>query len=471
MIFHEILKKIRPIELRTNRIVADLAERGCVRIPTGFRPKAQGCEVGRSGSDRAALGHRPTIFTNRNVVAAVLLPPGARGHRHNPVGVGDGLMLFTARAVMKINLKVRALGTILSLLFLCSCVTTHHPTAIASASELPADATINKSAGRGGVLFITLRLENGEELPFDVDTGSGGTLFDKSLEPKLGKRLGTTSISSWGVNTGSGRYATPNLYLGSTRLVMGSDICTYDFKGNSSLAGRPIMGILGMDCLKHYCIQLDFEAGKMRFLNSDNLNTAELGKAYPLTFKGGRPHMNHVSLTGGKGTNSLIDLACFSDGFVEKGTVSGQDSGMVKVPEWVWDGEIYTNLLVGNSGNIIGLRFLARHLVTFDFPKGMMYLKQTSVGPLVDEDLEGAGKFLHDLKENGQLPGFSKDDRGTTATPEPNPNSVTFNYGKSGDSSIYHYTVGRESKESPWKLQKAWRADQNGRTIEEYPVL
>ena len=34
------------------------------RIPTGFRPKAQGCEEG------ATLGHRPSNLPNRNAVVA-----------------------------------------------------------------------------------------------------------------------------------------------------------------------------------------------------------------------------------------------------------------------------------------------------------------------------------------------------------------------------------------------------------------
>jgi len=42
--------------------------------------------------------------------------------------------------------------------------------AVVSATELPADATMNKDAGRGNLLFVTLRLESGEELPFFLDT-------------------------------------------------------------------------------------------------------------------------------------------------------------------------------------------------------------------------------------------------------------------------------------------------------------
>ena len=41
-----------------------------LRIPTGFRQKAQGCKLGQSGSDRATLGHRPPYLPNRNAVVA-----------------------------------------------------------------------------------------------------------------------------------------------------------------------------------------------------------------------------------------------------------------------------------------------------------------------------------------------------------------------------------------------------------------
>jgi len=45
--------------------------------------------------------------------------------------------------------------------------------------------------------------------------------------------------------------------------------------------------------------------------------------------------------------------------------------------------------------------------VTFDFPKGMMYLKQTSVGPLMMKIWKGRGNsYMTEVK--GQLPGFSK---------------------------------------------------------------
>jgi hypothetical protein len=89
MIPREILKKIRQIEIRTNRLVTELAERGCLQIPTGSRPKAQGCE------ERATLGYRPTNTPNRNAVAALPLSSASHGICHNSFGVDNDLILFT----------------------------------------------------------------------------------------------------------------------------------------------------------------------------------------------------------------------------------------------------------------------------------------------------------------------------------------------------------------------------------------
>jgi hypothetical protein len=50
------------------------------------------------------------------------------------------------------------------------------------------------------------------------------------------------------------------------------------------------------------------------------------------------------------------------------------------------------------------------------------------------------------------------------------PDSGSCDLAKEGDLTIYHYQVGRPSKNSPWKLEKAWRTDKNGRTVEAYPV-
>ena len=382
---------------------------------------------------------------------------------------------------------VRALGTFLSLLFLCSCAITHHPSAIVAATELPAEVSINKDAGCGNYLYVTLRMEDGEEFPMMVDTGSTGTILDKSLEPKLGRRIGAGTSAGWEGSSKVDAYAAPKLYLGNARLFTGGKV----WVGGSR--------ILGMDCLKHYCIQLDFAAGKMRFLKPDQVNASELGKAYPLTFKGNLPFIHHVGLLGGSDTNLLIDMGCRADGLAGKNAING----LVQFfPECVWDSETYSNITVVAVGhaNVLGLNFFARHLVTLDFPKQMMYLKQTDISPLAGDssmkvsnaEIEAPLKFLENLKENGQLSGVSKNEEAAICLEaysnfDPQPadsksvsyvrayfnsrhQSATFGFSKKSDLFICHYTVARASESSPWNLQKAWRTDQNGKTIEEFPV-
>ena len=350
---------------------------------------------------------------------------------------------------------------------------------------------MNEDAGRGGALVVTLRLEDGEELPFVVDTGSPLTHFDKSLEPKLGKRLHTGTFWNFGTGHEAGFYAAPRLYLGSTRLVTGSRSIAVDFKQLSSAASfadHHILGILGMDCLRHYCIQLDFEAGQMRFLNPHHLDTAKLGKAFPLTFSSEDqnkpeficPFIHQGGLIGETGTNLLIDTGDNLDGYLETllfwrevreevlvvTNQAAEDQGsrhhVAFFPQCVWSGQTYTNLIIQErpdpGPNLIGLRFLARHLVTFDFPKRIMYLKPTSTGPLAgdtflkmlaDATTEPA-KTLERLKSAGQLPGWPKDEAGQLHCfyhLQGDSNSETFNFRKNDDSSVYHYQVTRASED------------------------
>lgn len=258
--------------------------------------------------------------------------------------------------------------------------------------QIPDEVTINKDAGRGNFVFVTLRLESGEELPCMVDTGSPITVFDKALESKLGKRLKTGTMSMGWTKQKCGVYAAPKIYLGNTPLMTSGNVLTYDFKQAErhdtwARHHAPYLAILGMDCMKHYCIQIDFEAGKVRFLNPDHVDTTNLGNAFPLTFNGSHIYLQHTGLLGGSNTNALIDTGANIDGQVETGVLKGHDWETVRLPECVWVGETYTNLSVQIHGhaNMLGLKFLARHLVTFNFPKLIIYLKQTSVGPFADE--------------------------------------------------------------------------------------
>lgn len=414
---------------------------------------------------------------------------------------------------MRTILKPHTVSPFVCLLLLCSCATKPIASGLIPPPARPADVTINKDAGRGNHLYVTLRLQGGAELPFLVDTGSPVTILDKSLEPQLGRCLGTETLWNFGATYEASVYAAPKLYLGGTGLITDSNALTCDLvRKMSSPPGPPVMGILGLDCLRHYCIQLDFKARKMRFLDPEHVKPARLGQAFPLTFSNAgqghsewfHPYTSHCGLAGGPDADLLIDTGADCDGLLEpelfRGEVQEQRSRVpadtdqepnnLGLPQRVWGGSTYTSLWVrsginaaqdGGGENSLGLRFLARHLVTFDFPHRTMYLKQVRRGPLLDAELaaavRAAGKSAYPrarkLLKNGQLPGWSKEQRGTMKGVfefHQNPDTITFAAVKKGDSATYHYQFTRSSTDNPWQLQKAWRTDQNDHTVQEYPV-
>jgi hypothetical protein len=93
-------------------------------------------------------------------------------------------------------LAMKPIQTIAIALFVCllflklspcgaSAETIVHPPA---PIENPILRTFNRLPG----IFIKLRMENGKEYVFQIDTERPNTSLDKSLEPLLGKRLGSS---------------------------------------------------------------------------------------------------------------------------------------------------------------------------------------------------------------------------------------------------------------------------------------
>ena len=280
----------------------------------------------------------------------------------------------------------KSAALILGLFVLCTC-------AGAQPSNLPPEVAINGEAGHGGSLVVNLQMA-GEELPFILDTGTSGTVFYRSMAPKLGQPIGTARIKHWGVFTTENIYVMPKLSLGGVPLIGGDKTVTVgrDAPPDGS-RGQPV-GILGYDCLRHYCVQLDFAAGKLRFLDEEHANKSDWGRAFPivpLNENDGRPAVAE-NLLGQHGPHSLIDSGFTGGGWLMTNTFQQwtnrsmpQALGESRSPHGAFAGEKYPLLpldCLGVESDGIGLGFLARHLVTLDFPNHTMYLRRQSIGPV-----------------------------------------------------------------------------------------
>jgi hypothetical protein len=236
-----------------------------------------------------------------------------------------------------------------------------------------------------------------------------------------------------------------------------------------------------MNCLQNYCIQLDFLASRMRFLDAKQSHRKSWGKKFPLTdFGDGRPFIreNLVGLRDSGTSATLVDTGCDFDGWLATNLFQQWTNhsktpakSEARAPDGILGGESYPDLLtLGEHGdsNGIGLLFLSQHLVTLDFPNRTMYLKRAR--PPKAEGFLAAQAALKLWLRKGELPGWSKGDAGTIIGANVTPDAVTWKIWKHGDSSAYCYQATRASEHSPWRLRRAWRMDQNEHTICEYPV-
>lgn len=387
----------------------------------------------------------------------------------------------------------RIISSILGLLLFCA------PAVLSS--TLPSDISMNRDAGRGGMLFITVRLDDGEKLPFILDTGSAITILDQSLEPKLGKRVRSDQLWTFGASSSVNVYFAPRLYLGKTQLMkIGPFVFTHDCRPLAAAVGHPVMGVLGIDVLHNYCLQLDFAADKIRFFDDARANKKHWGTPLSLVpISDGCCSITN-NLTGVPGVGSLIDTGCNYDGWLvpqlyQQWTdpAAPPIPGQSHSPTGILAGETYPILdlhdidpkllLTGDQHlqlNGIGLHLLARHLVTFDFPEETLYLKRTSLYALDSKEVaanlsaesSAAVKILKKLYQEGILPGWSNSDQiaGNRLAFHLDGNTITLEMYKQGDASIYHYLLTRPVKGVPWKLQKAWRTDSYGSIIQQYSV-
>jgi hypothetical protein len=257
---------------------------------------------------------------------------------------------------------------------------------------LPPETTFNSTAGRGDLIWINLRSDTAQDYLFGVDTGATLTVLDKSWERKLQPAHPKTVVGArWAV---SGIFVTPPLLLGGVQLHTGDTVVTEDLAAH--FPGRTVAGLLGMDCLGHYCLQFDFAENKLRFLDPNAVSAQDLGKVFPIEPLRGCFFVND-NLAGIQGFNSLIDTGCNFDGVLvpslfRQWTNQWQSGAPVpadeaRYPNGIFGGIAYTNLYLAGDGerDLIGLHLLARNIVTLNFPGRTMYLQQQTPGPLPAE--------------------------------------------------------------------------------------
>ncbi|HEY3963305.1 MAG TPA: hypothetical protein VGM05_02030 [Planctomycetaceae bacterium] len=255
--------------------------------------------------------------------------------------------------------------------------------------------------------FVLLPLIiHSREYRFLVCTGLSTTVIDEKLRDEL--ELPAAESRNTGGNRGKKRYKL-GARLGNFDLTFPAGVETGDYTTMREGLDLDFHGELGMDVLQRYIVQIDFDEGILRFLpavptgSGEAIRIFQQGQEYSvpilmLTVPGEKSQRFFVS-TGRAGNSLDVDNKFLEElEEDEHVTVLSKEKAVARTGtrsfqtvriESIQIGSFRHEGIIANSGegNSVGLSYLSRYLVTFDFPRARMYLKKGANFDTVDAPL------------------------------------------------------------------------------------
>jgi hypothetical protein len=247
----------------------------------------------------------------------------------------------------------------------------------------------------GDSLLLPVTL-NGKKYQFLVDTGATLNCFDRSLP--LGEPRTTSRIETAAGVVARTLFNPPDASVGDLRLRSENPVFGVDLKAMREVGGDSIYGALGMDFLRKHVVQIDFDAGKLSFLQSAGpecgepirMPLADLERPCVWVDIAGELPKLLIIDTGHAGLSGCLDQELFESLLAKKRlkvvgntlseTFAGKVEGRIGQVAGIALGDLqHGNLVFEESSNRkswLGLDYLSRFVVTLDFPKSLLYLRK-----------------------------------------------------------------------------------------------
>jgi Aspartyl protease/PDZ domain len=298
-------------------------------------------------------------------------------------------------------------------------------------NAIPAEQVLERFAiftdGDGLLLPVEL---NGKQYLFLVDTGATNTVYDSSLRAFLGEPTRTEEVETPNRNVTIPLFKAPDARLGRFSLRGDSPVLCMDMSGIRRVSGHAIYGILGMDFLGKHVFHVDPKRGELVFLRVPSPAALDRGRRLQVSWVGAYPHVEAHLPGRNKSEYFLVDTGrighCSGDmtpalaaelATAGKSKIAGETffesaagtslNQEARVESFTLAGTCHRNLLFGTSRrNTLGLAFLIRCAVTYDFANNVMYLQEGCRLDLPDlQDMSG----LHLLRSDGRTMVMSVD--------------------------------------------------------------
>ncbi|HUT28883.1 MAG TPA: aspartyl protease family protein [Sedimentisphaerales bacterium] len=279
-------------------------------------------------------------------------------------------------------------------------------------------------------ILLPVTFKDGEYM-FLFDTGSSMTILDTSFRQHLGEKKKTVQFTNaLGRPTDAEIFDAPDAFLGPLNLRDCGQVLCADLQDFRSVFKRGFNitrfdGIIGMDLLKNYVIQMDFDNGRLLFLKSTDSPDLDWGQPFDLDHMRQTPHVVATVLDNIQVSFMLDTAYCVYNSLrteaVEEilrrdpnvsDNATAEEFGVVlvkkssvRVNDLALGPFQYRNLaFLDDHFSILGPYFLSRHLVTFDFPHNKLYLKKGAEFDRIDYNattlrLRGPGLALQRNKD------------------------------------------------------------------------
>jgi hypothetical protein len=251
----------------------------------------------------------------------------------------------------------------------------------------------------------------GKEFCFILDTGSSNTVFDVLFKHELGKPKSLAEAKTTSDSILVQTYDALPAFIGPYSMQNCDKVACLNLKMLTLITGKEISGLIGMNFLRKHVLQIDFDNGRLLFLKIPKEKNFDWGEEFTISFnslglpqiKGnvlGRIKVDFTIDTGSNATGNLdrriFEEILSKENLITSETLASTPSGLVKSKAARIDslsiGSFRYHNLIFSEGDVnnLGLNFLSRHLVTFDFPNNRIYLKKGKEFLKMDEsDMSG----------------------------------------------------------------------------------
>jgi len=260
--------------------------------------------------------------------------------------------------------------------------------------------------GAEGDFLLLPLIINQREYPFLVSTGLSTTVVDRALASKL-------DLQELKGSFGKGakpRFGGLHSILGAAELEFPAGVEVSDYSAMQNGLELDFHGEIGMDVLRSQIVEIDFDAGTLRFLAAVPPGAGEIIKTtapndesgiptLPVVFPGFPAHRFIVSTARAGNSLDITQKLLTQLEDKSKATILAEEKGVTRSGtlnfksarvESMQVGAFHHDGMIANSSelNAIGLSYLARYVVTLDFPRGRVFLKKGAHFRVPDSRLE-----------------------------------------------------------------------------------